>query len=312
MANIVNIPVYGHTDYLRYHVPFIPVDTGGGGQNGIISALPDGNVEINAESHFFEIENLSSLFFQTDASGSVTTTLRLTKFLTQAAGLLQNDPLDITDIAGIEIDLDGTTKIVSGKSGSLGIHTPNIVNAISVPIGSLLYNTGSGNVEFLPYNFPVTAPPVGNKIIQWIDGTPAFIDTPSGGGGGSFSYDSFTLGSFTALASRFGASAITFSSPASGEFNFVIPSGVQLTNLSIFGNNTTLNASQEMVLRIDNSANSRDRRVIFQLYDANSSSQVNQFLTGTVNVQTVSANVTTITTPGLNNFAGTGFRIEIS
>ena len=66
-----------------------------------------------------------------------------------------------------------------------------------------------------------------------------------------------------------------------------------------------------MILRIDNSANSINRRFILQLYDANNNALVDQQLTATVHTQSVAGNITTLTIPGLNGFGATGYIIEI-
>ena len=134
----------------------------------------------------------------------------------------------------------------------------------------------------------------------------------AGGGGGSAAHDSLSSGTVTAEVDRLGGSATTIANPAAGEYDLDIQSGAHLLNATIFGNNTTLNGSQEMIIRLDNSANSIDRRVVVQLYDANNDALVDQQVTATVHTQSVAGNVTTITIPGLNGFGATGFYVELS
>lgn len=128
----------------------------------------------------------------------------------------------------------------------------------------------------------------------------------------SMSFDSLTQGTVTASVVRSGGSATAISTPASGEYTLTVQSGAHLVRASIYGNNTTLNGSSEMMVRIDNSANSRDRRVMVQIYDASNGAMVDQFATGTNHEQDISSNVTTLTIPGLNGFGSAGFYIELT
>lgn len=128
----------------------------------------------------------------------------------------------------------------------------------------------------------------------------------------SVAHDSLTSGTVTAKVVRSGGSATTISNPATGEYTLTVQSGAHLQSASIYGNNTTLNGSNEMLIRINNSANSRDRRVSVQLYDANNGALVDSFAYGVNHTQTVSSNVTLLTIPGLNNFGSAGFYIEIT
>lgn len=133
------------------------------------------------------------------------------------------------------------------------------------------------------------------------------------GGGGSFSFtqDALTDGNFDSAVDRFGGTATVLTNPSAGTYNFEVQSGAYLNAIDIFGDNTTLNASQEMVIVVDNSANSVDRTFVVQLYDANNSALVDQQVTSTNHTQSTAGNVTTITVPGLNGFGGTGYRIKL-
>lgn len=132
-----------------------------------------------------------------------------------------------------------------------------------------------------------------------------------GGGGSSAGEDDLTSGTVTAKAYRNGGSATTISNPASGEYNLVIQSGSAFRGADVFGNNTTLNGSNEFVLRLDNSANSADRWPLIQVYDANTGALVDQQATSTNHTVSVSSNITTITFPGMNLFGATGFRVIV-
>lgn len=125
--------------------------------------------------------------------------------------------------------------------------------------------------------------------------------------------DALTQGTVTAAVDRSGSSAVTISTPGAGEYTLTVPAGSYMNHARVFGNNTTLNGSNEMLLRIDNSANSYDRTVNVQLYDRNNNALVDQQVTATVHVQTTpGGNITLITIPGLNGFGATGFFVELS
>lgn len=132
-----------------------------------------------------------------------------------------------------------------------------------------------------------------------------------GGGGSSAGEDNLTSGTVTAKAYRNGGTATTISNPASGEYNLVIQSGSAFRGADVFGNSTTLNGSNEFVLRLDNGANSQDRRVLIQVYDRLTGALVDQQTTSTNHNATISSNVTTVTFPGMNLFGTTGFDIIV-
>lgn len=156
-----------------------------------------------------------------------------------------------------------------------------------------------------------TADQSGAEIVSAIDTQLGGNAWQSGGGGSSIAYDDLSSGNLFANITRQGGSATTIASPSAGEFNLDIKSGAHIHAVTLFGNNTTLNASQEMIIRLDNSDNSRDRRVSIQLYDAGNGALVNQHATGTNHSINIAGNVTVITIPGLNGFSATGFFVEI-
>lgn len=131
------------------------------------------------------------------------------------------------------------------------------------------------------------------------------------GGGTSHAQDTSTVAGVTHTSDRDGGTATVLTNPAAGEYTLTVQSGAYLKASTVFGDNTTLNGSNEMILRIDNSANTENRRFIVQLYDANNNALVDQQLTATVHTQAVAGNITTLTIPGLNGFGATGYYIEI-
>lgn len=132
-----------------------------------------------------------------------------------------------------------------------------------------------------------------------------------GGGGGSAAEDALISGTVTANVYRNGGTATTISNPASGEYDLSIKSSAAFRGADVFGNNTTLNGSNEFVLRVDNSANSADRRVLIQVYDRSTGALIDQQATSTNHNATIAGNITTITFPGMNLFGATGFDIIV-
>jgi len=125
-------------------------------------------------------------------------------------------------------------------------------------------------------------------------------------------HDSLTSGAVTALVSRLGGSATTISTPAAGEYNLSVKAGAHFLGADVFGTNATLNGSNEFILRVDNSLNSRDRRVNVQMYDANTGALVDPHAVGCNWTAVVAGNITTITFPGMNLFGATGYRLVVS
>ena len=130
-------------------------------------------------------------------------------------------------------------------------------------------------------------------------------------GGSSFSRDSLSSGAVTSESDRYGGAASILTNPAAGEYKLSAQGLEHVSVITLYGNNSTLNANQEFVFKFDNSVNSIDRRFMVQLYDANNGALVDQQITGTVHSQTVAGNVTTITLPGMNGFGSAGFYIEL-
>lgn len=144
---------------------------------------------------------------------------------------------------------------------------------------------------------------------QYIDFIDTLFDQGAAAGTGEVQYDSGSSGNFVWLAERLAGSATTLANTATGEYTFTVQASAGAVKIDIDGDNTILNGSNELVVKIDNSANSRDRRFVVQLYDDNNGALVDQQATGTAHTQTLSGNVTTITFPGMNGFGATGYRI---
>ena len=210
------------------------------------------------------------------------------------------------------ISTDGTTVQGNGSPGS--------------PLAVILLSIVTAYIGNLAVTLAKMAAGTANRLIGYNgSGTAAEIIIGSGlslssgtlsatGGSGAASHDALTSGTVTAQVARIGGTAVVISTPASGEYNLTVSASSHLLSASIFGNNTTLNGSNEFIIRINNVANSRDRRVSVQIYDMNNGAQADVVAFGIVpNQPVVSGNVTVITLSGMNNFTPVaGFRIELS
>jgi hypothetical protein len=134
----------------------------------------------------------------------------------------------------------------------------------------------------------------------------------SGSAGASSDHDSLSNGNFSAEIDRLGGTAVILTNPATGEYTLTAQAESFVSAITINGDNTILDGSNELTINFDNSALSEDRRFIIQIFDANTGSPADLFGAGGILPSvSVTANVTTITFPGLNGFGGTGYYIEL-
>lgn len=237
--------------------------------------------------------------------------------LTSASGILDGDYGDVTiSGTGTVINIDAgvvtndklATMATARIKGRVTAGTGNPEDLTGTQATTLLDtvvgDSGSGGTKGL-----VPAPAAGdaaaNKYLK-ADGTWSTVSA-----GVSVSHDALTQGAVTVSSFRLGGTATTISTPAAGEYNLVVQSGAFMQTARIFGNNTVLNGSNELIVRVNNSANSLDRTFSVQLYDANNGALVDQQATATNHTQTVSGNITVLTFPGMNGFGATGFYIEL-
>jgi hypothetical protein len=136
----------------------------------------------------------------------------------------------------------------------------------------------------------------------------AYVDAQAGV---KVAYDSLVLGSVLVEVTRLGGTATSLSNPSQGEYVLAVPADTKVESIEIFGDNGDLNGANEMIFRINNSANSKNHRWMVQLYDANNGALVDQQATGTNHVQSISGAITSLTIPGLNGFGATGYFIII-
>lgn len=135
--------------------------------------------------------------------------------------------------------------------------------------------------------------------------------TGGGGGGSGFLNYTLTSGSVSVDVTSYGDFNAVLTNPDTGEYLLSIPAGVQLHSATVYGNSTTLSPTQEFIFKIDYSVNSFDKRSVVQIYDSQNDQLVDQQVSGTVNDQSATANITTMTFPNMNGFGTSGFYIEL-
>lgn len=203
--------------------------------------------------------------------------------------------INVTVNADVNIPLlpEGTVKAVFNNSGSALDIDPIGATTVDGQGGYTLYD---GESVFIVYN---------STEDDWM-----LLGKTSPNAGGT-QVDSLVSTSVTAWIGRSGGSTSTLATSASGVYNITLNNRAELDYISLKGTNANLNGSNELVLNLINTTNSRSRRLLVQVYDANNGALVDQQVTGTNHTQTVSGATTTLTIPGLNGFGATGYYIEI-
>lgn len=139
----------------------------------------------------------------------------------------------------------------------------------------------------------------------------ALQELGAGGGGGGLtrSVDNpAAIGAASIQAVRLGGSAVTFGGDAVSGYTIGIPVGAEILQLDFSGSSTTTNASGELVVAIDNSANGYDRYFVVGIYDGGNDQKQDEFLNGNITKQEIAGNVTTVTIPNMNGYPN-GFRL---
>ena len=123
--------------------------------------------------------------------------------------------------------------------------------------------------------------------------------------------DSLSSGIVTAELDRVGGSPCVLTNPNPGEYALTVPAGASISNITVFGNNTALDALNEFTFRVDNSANTLDRRFLVQIHSGNDGSLIDQQALGCIHYQTVAGNITSLKFLIMNGFGTPGFLIEL-
>ena len=142
----------------------------------------------------------------------------------------------------------------------------------------------------------------------------SLIVTIPGGAGGSYNFQTLTQGTLTANTTSFGASAtpISISGTAASGRTLVVAASNTLRSFYVEGTgNIDINESQEFVLIIDNSANSRPAFFKAEVYSvvAGRDALQDQFGVNINHTQEPSTNTVTFTFPNMNLFGSGRFRI---
>lgn len=205
--------------------------------------------------------------------------------------------------------LDGT--IATGDLAFTPLTTSSTAGGdISGTFSNLQLGTGVVGAAELASSGVVAGTYTNATITVTQDGIVSYAS--SGSSAGTITKDSLVQGTVTAQVRRMSGSATSISTPASGEYTLTVASGSEVVNATVFGNSTTLNGSNEFLLRINNTANNVDRWVSVQMYDVNTGALVDPHPNGVNWTQTISGNITLLTFPGMNLFGTTGFRLVIN
>lgn len=123
--------------------------------------------------------------------------------------------------------------------------------------------------------------------------------------------ENLSSGTVTARAYRNGGGATTISNPGAGQYQLTVASGAFFRGADVFGNSTTLDGSNQFILKVDNSANSANWWPTIDVYDVNTGALVDMFASSINPTISQVLSVLTITFPGMNLFGATGFQIVI-
>jgi len=130
-------------------------------------------------------------------------------------------------------------------------------------------------------------------------------------GNQTFVRDVVSAGAFTVTAHRLGADPITLTNPSGGTYNITVPAGTYIGDMTLFGNNGTLDGALDLYVNIIAEDNISFRRYSVQLYDNTTGSLVDQHQVGSNHVQNTSGTTTSFIIPGLAFFGPNGYFIEL-
>lgn len=154
-----------------------------------------------------------------------------------------------------------------------------------------------------------TADQTGSEIVTLVNQQLGSTAWQGSGGGSTRAVDTPTaIGAASLKVVRLGGSATTFGGSAAAGYTVTLAASSEALQVDFTGNSTTSNASGELVLAIDNSANSYDRFYIVRITDLSNNSQVDMELRGHTVTQTVAGNVTTLTIANIAGGYPSGFR----
>ena len=138
----------------------------------------------------------------------------------------------------------------------------------------------------------------------------AYVDANSGGGS-SLSYVALTSGDAIFNIMYAGPAVPVLTSSGVGTYTLTIPDGTYVNWINAKCNTSTLNGSNEFIVKYNNVANSFPRRLSVE-YNGNNGALLNPFDFSMNYTQTVAANETTIVIPNGNALGSNGFWIILN
>lgn len=190
---------------------------------------------------------------------------------------------DTTNAAytGPEMDANGVFKLKHIDNTRKDFLDANLGSAMR---GGLVYNTSDNE----PYYFNGTVFRSFNRSIE---------------------YNTVTTGSLSIKIGRQGGSAPNILTNSTGDYTLVIPAGANVLSLEITGNNSTVTGSGDFIIRVDNSANSEDKRFASQIYNAGNGAFVDPHAQGNNHTRALSSNILTHSYPNMQPYGAAGFEI---
>jgi len=133
-------------------------------------------------------------------------------------------------------------------------------------------------------------------------GDPYVVAASAGGGGSADVFDDDSIGSASVEVTRRGGTATVFTNPSAGNYNLAVQAGAYIEAVDFIADNGDLDGSNQLILVLDNSANTRDRRFIVQVWDLVNNQMADLHAFGIVPQQSISGNITTLTFTNMNGF----------
>ena len=187
----------------------------------------------------------------------------------------------------------------------------NVKDSLGVTHGQLFADRSKlliTNFDSLNFEFDMIPIDEGQTFVLAVDTLTGRIYTKTSTFG-SVLVDQHTNGALSVDLYRVAGASSILQNPAAGEYTVVMASSSDVSRIDVESNNTTLNGSNELVFRMDNSVNGLDRFFSAELIDLGSNGLIDAHATGTNYTQSVSGNITTIRFPNMNGFGAAGYRI---